>query len=301
MVNLLGGRRSRTVEEMAARFDVSPRTVYRDLNELSREGIPVARDDFGYRLLDTATLRPLALSAREHAVLKLALRNPTLRSQPALQKVLDGLEAKLDAVSSLREESPTALQLASIDRSGPKAAEALGPLEEAITRRRRADIVYSSLSGGDEKRRVIEPWRVFQRDGAWYCVGRCHLAAAPRIFRLDRIGAVEILGETFAIPAGFDLDDYLRTSWRVFRGDREHRIVLRFEEHLGPLLLNSRHHPDETVARLDDGSIEYRVRLDSLEEIARWILGFGGAARVMAPDELVRKVRRMARAVLAND
>lgn len=298
MVNLLGGRRSRTVSEMAERFDVSPRTVYRDLSELSSEGVPVTHDEYGYRLLDTATLRPLNLTAREHAMLKLALRNPMLRGQPALQRDLDALEAKLDAVSAQREETPTALQLAAIDRSGPKAQDALGPLREAITRRRQVRMLYTSLSGGSEKRRKLDPWRVFQRGNAWYCVGRCHLADEPRTFRLDRIIEIELLSMPFTIPIDFDLDTFLEDSWRLFKGSEEHDIVLRFDPALGPLLLNARHHPGEEVETMANGTLEYRVRLSSLEEIARWVLGFGGKARVVGPEELVQQVRELARAVL---
>lgn len=298
MVDLLGGRRSRTVEEIADRFEVSPRTVYRDLSELSAEGIPITRDEFGYRLLDTATLRPLNLTAREHAMLKLALRNPLLRGQPSLQRDLDGLEAKLDAVSAQREETPVALQLAAIDRSGPNARTTLGPLQEAITRRRQVRMLYSSLSGGSSKRRGLDPWRVFQRANAWYCVGRCHLADAPRIFRLDRIAEIDILSTPFSIPADFDLDAFLEDSWRLFKGDEEHDIVLRFDPALAPLLLNARHHPGEEIEALADGTLEYRVRLSSLEEIARWVLGFGGRARAVAPEELVGRVRGLAQAVL---
>ena len=112
MVHLLSGRRARTIEEIADRFEISERTAYRDLADLAAQHIPIYKDEHGYRLLETATLRPLNLTSEEHALLKIALYNPALRQQPALLRRLEALEAKLDAASSKVEETPQALQLA---------------------------------------------------------------------------------------------------------------------------------------------------------------------------------------------
>jgi predicted DNA-binding transcriptional regulator YafY len=56
----------------------------------------------------------------------------------------------------------------------------------------------------------------------------------------------------------------------------------------------AQHHPSERKRRLEDGRLEYRVDVGALDEIARWIVGFGGTARVIAPDELVERVREIA-------
>jgi hypothetical protein len=66
---------------------------------------------------------------------------------------------------------------------------------------------------------------------------------------------------------------------------------------LALLLQNAQHHPAERTCALADGSIESRVELSSLEEIARWVLAFGGAARAVAPEALRLKVHQMAAAV----
>ncbi len=194
LVHYLGGRRSRTLKEVVDRFGVSERTVYRDLADLSAQHIPVCRDDYGYRLMETATLRPLNLNAEEHALLKVALHNPALRRHPSLRQRLDALEAKLDAATALAEETPRALQLAGIDRSGPSAEEALEPLRLAIGRGQSVDLRYHSLSGGKRQWRRVDPWRLFQRSEAWYLVGHCHRNREPRMFRLDRVGALPSSG-----------------------------------------------------------------------------------------------------------
>ncbi len=299
LVNYLGGRRARSIEEIAGRFEVSARTAYRDLAELQLQRVPLVRDEAGYRLMEGATLRPLNLSAEEHALLKVALANPTLRRHPDLRATLDTLEAKLDAATRHVEETPRALQLAGLDRSGPQAAAAIAPLRRAIERRRAVTVRYSSLSGGTTKKRGIDPWRVFERGEAWYLVGRCHLHDEPRIFRLDRIQKVEPTDEPFRIPPSFDLERFLEDSWKVFVGHEEHEVVLHFAPRLAPLIENARHHPGEEVKRLADGTLEYRARLSSLEEVARWVVGFGGGVAVEGPAALRERVRGLARECLA--
>ena len=299
LVHMLSGRRSRTVGEIAEALDISERTAFRYLADLQQQHIPIYKDDHGYRLLDTATLKPLNLTAEEHALLKVALSNPALRHNPPLDQRLTALEFKLDAAISMAEESPRALQLASIDRSGPKAKKALEPLRLAIQKRQAAEILYQSLSGGKKRWRGIDPWQVFQRSDAWYLVGHCHENSEPRTFRLDRIAKVRGLDQKFKIPEDFDLERHLQDSWKLIKGDGHYDVVLHFDPSLAPLILNARHHPDEEAKELPNGTIEYRVQLSSLEEISRWIVGFGGKCRVIDPDNLSKKVTQLARAVLA--
>jgi len=298
LVHMLGGRRSRSVGEIADKLDISERTVFRYLADLQGRHIPIYKDDYGYRLLETATLKPLNLTAEEHALLKVALDNPALRANKTLNQRLTALELKLDAATELAEESPRALQLASIDRSGPKAEDALEPLRLATSRSETVEIQYDSLSGGQHKRRRVDPWQVFERSEAWYLVGRCHIHDEPRMFRLDRISGIKGSNETFAIPADFSLDDFLDRSWKMFTGDGHYKVHLRFDKSLAPLILNARHHPGEEVTQRKNGSVDYKVELSSLQEIARWVVGFGGKCRVVGPGELRSATGRLAADVL---
>ncbi len=298
VVHLLAGRKARSIDEIADRFDVSVRTAYRDLADLSEQHVPIYHDEHGYKLMETATLKPLNLTTEEHALLKVALHNPALRHQPALLHRLEALEMKLGAAIAMAEESPQALQLAPIDRSGPQAKDALEPLRLAIQKRQSVQIQYHSLSGSKKRWRGIDPWQVFQRSEAWYLVGHCHENSEPRTFRLDRIGGVKGLDTTYEIPKDFDLDSHLQDSWKIIKGEGTHDVVLHFDASLAPLILNARHHPGETTQQLPDGTIEYRLQLSSLEEISRWIVGFGGKCRVVGPDVLKEKTLALARAAL---
>jgi predicted DNA-binding transcriptional regulator YafY len=294
LVPFLGGRRSRTLREIVQHFEVSERTAYRDLAALESRHIPVTRDEHGYKLLEGTTLRPLRLTGAERAVLRLALANPVLGRHPHLARSLAILEGKLDAVLAAAEETAEALALATLDRSGSVSSEVFSFLERAAGAGTAVEMLYASLSGGTRRWRGLDPYRLFHRADAWYVVGRCHLNDEPRTFRLDRVIELRDLGARFAPPADFDLDRYLEHTWSVFRGRGLHEVVVRFDASLAPLLEHARHHPGERVTRRADGAVEYRVKLSHLDELARWLVGFGGAARVEAPDELRARVVELA-------
>jgi predicted DNA-binding transcriptional regulator YafY len=298
LTHLLGGRRAVTVDELARQFEVSPRTIYRDLSDLARSRIPVARDEQGYRLLEGARLRPLNLTAHERALLRLALENPAIARQPALANALAVLRAKLDAATAAAEETPDGLALAGPDRSGSIPPGVVEALEPACRERHPVEIDYASLFGGQRAWRTVDPYALFHRSEAWYLAGRCHRHDEPRTFRLARIGAVRTLPDTFEPPAGFDLDAYLAHAWGVFRGERPFEVALRFDAALAPLLAHARHHEGEALTHLSSGELEYRVTVSHLDEIARWVLGFGGACRVLAPEGLRSRVCELAEGVV---
>lgn len=294
LVHLLAGRRPKTVEEIAGRFEVSQRTVYRDFADLSRHGIPITRNEYGYQLLEGATLRPLALTAGERAALKLVLRSPAVRTAPDIGKAIEMVEAKLDAATRQAEETPSALTLAGPERSGAIPAGRTDLLRRAVSERTPVSIHYRSLASRHRSWRGVDPYALFHREAAWYLIGRCHVHGEPRVFRLDRIADARLLEGRFARPA-FDLDDHLRHTWAVYRGRELHSIAIHFDAALAPLIEEGVHHPGERVERLQNGDLEYRVDLSHLDEIARWILGFAGQARAVEPPALVRLVAAMAR------
>lgn len=287
------------MREITEHFEVSERTIYRDLADLGLRHVPVTRDDRGYRLVEGSQLRPLALSAAERAVLKLALGNPALRTSPALARRLDTLEAKLDAAAVAVGETPEALTLATVDRTGPVPAAIVETLERAVEERRCVRLDYRSLSGRSRRWRRLDPYQLFHRGDAWYVVGRCHLHDEPRIFRLDRIVGAELGDGIFRPPAGFSLDDFLADTWTIYRGRGSHEVVLRFDPELAPLVEAARHHRSEQVQSVVGGELEYRVRVSHLDEIARWIVGFGGRCRVVKPEALRRKVVELGRGAAA--
>jgi predicted DNA-binding transcriptional regulator YafY len=299
LVHLLSGGRRYRLEEISGDLGISPRSVYRDLADLESRGVPIERVDGTYRLMEGATIRPLRLTP----VLALLIENPATSRQPAFRDDLRHLRAKLSAANcGARDDEETAdakvSVLAGPDRTGTIAPAVRSELENAIRDRRSLSILYTSLTDRRPGWRGIDPWALVHRSEAWYLVGRCHVHDDPRTFRLDRITGVLPIGKSFTRPPDFDVREWLESSWGILEGDAEVESVILFDPSVAPLIEHASHHASEKKQRLDDGSIEYRVHVGNLDEIARWIIGFAGAARAVAPPELIESVRKLATGAL---
>lgn len=279
-----------SLSELVSELETSPRSLYRDLNDLELRGIPIERVEGTYRVSSDASLRPIPLTDRERLVLTLALENAALAKQGPFAKSFRTLKDKLKNAHALPE---TVVSFTGPERSGAIDERTIEALESAIRVRHSISILYDSLTGGRKRWRGIDPWLVIHRCDAWYVVGRCHTHDEPRVFRLDRIGGVLPIGSTFDKPE-FDPDEFFVTSWGVAATRERHDVVIHFSKAVAPLIVNAQHHPGESKHVIDDGGVEYRVRIGHLEELARWVCGFGGDAEVVAPAQLAQLVYSIA-------
>jgi len=290
LVHLLSGPARIAIHDLAERLETTPRSIYRDLADLENRGFAIERADGRYRLMDAATVRRLALTARERLLLTLALENPQFERHPTMRVALRQLHAKVAAEGI----EPPAAVLAGPERSGVADASIVAAIEEAIGASHAVSILYASISSQQCAWRGIDPWVVLHRAAAWYVVGRCHIHDEPRTFRLDRITAVLPIGRSFTPPETFDAEEWFANSWEVSRADEAIAVRILFETSVAPLIEYAFHHASEAKRRLPDGRLEYRVSIGPLDDLARWIAGFGGNAVATDPPELVDLVRTIA-------
>jgi proteasome accessory factor C len=190
-----------SVDEVAARFGYTPKELAADLNVIFVCGLPgygpgdlmdayIDEDEVIVDMADYFAASPRLTSAEALTLLAsgMALLSAGLASEPLERGV-----AKLQ--QSLLPEGDDALV---IDLMEPPL---LVELRQAVSSHRTVAITYTGLASGQTTERVIEPWSVFAALGNWYVRGHCRLAAAERVFRVDRIRQAEVLDETFQPPA----------------------------------------------------------------------------------------------------
>jgi predicted DNA-binding transcriptional regulator YafY len=199
--------RPRSARWLAARFEVSARTIERDLSALQASGVPVYAEPGrtgGYVLDKAHTLPPLAMTPGEAAALAAGLH--TLTGTPMADAARSAL-AKVVAVMPARDRT-AAEELAARIRFFDSREEKVVPLvlQRALAARRVLRIDYADRLGNTSSR-VVEPLG-FLGGEHWYLIAWCRLRAAARGFRLDRIGAVEELDES-APPRSIDIDAFL--------------------------------------------------------------------------------------------
>jgi predicted DNA-binding transcriptional regulator YafY len=197
----------RSTTWLADRFEVSTRTIERDLSALQQSGVPIYATPGrrgGYAIDTQHTLPPLNLSASEVAAVATALAvdssTPfTHAGRSALQKILAVLrEVDADGAHEL------AARIRLYD-GGPGLPRPPAVVEHAIVQRRVLELDYVDKTGAATTR-VVEPVAVLGVHPNWYLWAWCRLRDAPRAFRLDRIGGA-VMTDEVAIDRGLDPSD----------------------------------------------------------------------------------------------
>jgi predicted DNA-binding transcriptional regulator YafY len=191
------GASGRTGRWLATRFEVAERTVKRDVAALQQAGHPIwaqAGPGGGYVLDAAATLPPLNFTAAEAAAVALALA-----AVPTLPFATDGRSALAKVLAAM----PPAERARAGDLAGRLWTQGRGTprpqvarvLDEAVRQRTVVGMTYRDAEGA-VTRRAVEPAALAATNGHWYLLGFCRLRQAPRWFRIDRIVAAHLTGET---------------------------------------------------------------------------------------------------------
>jgi proteasome accessory factor B len=147
---------------------------------------------------------------------------------------------------------------------------------------------------------MVDPYHLANINGEWFLFAYDHLRKDIRTFVPARVKAVRLTGATFARPQRFSLERRLRDSFGVLSGQGEFRVVIRFNDQVADYIREKKWHESQELRELRGGGVELRLKLSSLAEVERWILGWGGNAVVIHPKELVESVRLAAQKILSS-
>lgn len=290
IIYILMNKESVTAEELAAHFEVSTRTVYRDVESLSMAGIPVYASrgkGGGIRLMERFVLDRRLLSREEQGRILAALAS--LRETGAAQdeRILKKLETFFQA------EPMDWVAIDFSDWSG-RRGELFGQMKEAVLGRRVMAFDYYGQHG-NMMRREVEPIQLLFKEYTWYLKAFCRIRGAMRLFKVLRMKRVEVLEEVFEPGQRHQSEaeegrgtetEALPGEEIIFRIDRKeaYRVYDRFEE--------------DEITVLPRGDFEIRMCCPLDDWVYGLILSFGPSARVLGPDrvreELERKVRQIA-------
>lgn len=212
IVQLIRGRRLSTAAFLARRLEVSERTVYRDVADLQRQGVPIEGEaGVGYRLGRGFELPPLMFTPDEAAALVAASRLAQGGLDPLLATSLEGALGKvLSVLPAGARAAAEALPLyAPVPRIDDSTREKLQQLREAVATRHTLRIDYRDEQD-QPSQRPVRPLGCFYWGKVWTLVAWCELRNDFRSFRIDRIQALAIMGARFGSEKGRTLADFLR-------------------------------------------------------------------------------------------
>ncbi len=215
---LRGARRPLSAARLSEEFEVSKRTIERDIQSLQLAGVPIYADhgvSGGYSILREHSLPPLNLTVPESLAVLAGLG--LLETSP-YGAVARRARAKVLAISREDQLAPIDEALASmfVIDSQPSAEAAVSLIPEAIAARRVVRLSYTAKDGETHTTRDVEAMGLLRGGAAWLFVGWCRLRDGIRGFQLDRIRHLEITDEVFPErdPAVLDAD---LSRWRTRR------------------------------------------------------------------------------------
>ena len=294
--------------KLASEMEVSTKTIQRDVEFMrDRMGLPIDYDAqrYGYFYTEPVDGFP-SLQITEGELVALVVAEKALqqyRGTPFEKRLLTAfkkLERSLpDTVSlnlaewtqtiSFRTTAEPNVDLGIIDILAQSAAAG-----------RTLKLVYRKPGGGEPEERTVDPYHVGNVNGDWYLFAHDHLRKAIRTFVPSRIVSATMTGGKFVRPSKFDLERHLKDSFGVHSRSGDYAVRIRFDRTVADYIREKRWHPSQELVDLDDRGVELRMRLGSLLEIERWILGWGGSATVIEPKELQEAVRASAAAILSR-
>jgi predicted DNA-binding transcriptional regulator YafY len=298
VLELLQSRARLSGAELAERLEVDRRTVRRYITTLQDLGVPVESESGrygGYQLRPGYKLPPMMFTEEEALALILGLllsRGTGLGdSAPAVEGALAKIDRVLpDRLRGRVQAVQGALAVTHMrSRGGLSEPGTLLTVSAAADQNRRVWMRYRGLS--DETEREVDPFGVVYHRGRWYTVGWCHLRDDVRMFRLDRVLALEPRDVVFSRPLDFDCAAYVVQSlatlpwgWPI-----EVLLELSLEE------AQRRIAPDLGTLHAVPGGVILRTQADELDWMARLLVEIGSPFRIQHPPELRQAVQRLAR------
>jgi len=216
----LQSRRVVRAEDLAGHFEISVRTVYRDIAALGEAGIPIlAEAGVGYSLARGYHLPPVMFTAEEASALSIGGKLVEHLTDASLRKQMDSALLKIRSVLPRdrqdyldRLERSTAVISRGANAIPRLSSEALIPIQRALAGRRVLALDYQGAQRREITKRAVEPLGLVYYADNWHLIAYCRLRRDVRDFRTDRILKLELQNELFAGHDEFSLKRYLEAE-----------------------------------------------------------------------------------------
>jgi proteasome accessory factor B len=302
LITMLQSGQTFTADELASELEVSRRTIFRDLNVLEMAHIPYHfdREQGTYRVERHFFLAPLNLTLNEALSLLVSVRRTRHSPLQPLASASQRAALKLESVlpSSVREylgEVMDKLELVNQPTSRQEnLEESFDHLLGAISQNRSCRITYISFQERKQIRLKIDPLRLTFVGRSWYVLAYSHLHGERRTFKLGRVKKLTVLEESFDPSERSRMGEPFGQAWLMIPEGKLFDVHLRFDPKVAGNVAEVSWHASQQVQWNDDGSMDFKVRVDGLGEIGWWVLGYGDRVKVLSPPELVKRIASVA-------
>lgn len=211
----LQSKRIVTAKEIANRFDISLRTVYRDIKTLQEAGVPIGSENgVGYFIVDGYRLPPISLTEEEANALIISEEFINKQGDKSLINNFHSLLIKIKAtLKNFQKDNVELLSSRTFSFNKGEIIESrwLSDIQKGISNKITLEINYKSLYKEELTYRRIEPLAVYFTNNVWIVIAFCQLREDLREFRLDRISTLTYTSQNFITNVEFNFQNYFES------------------------------------------------------------------------------------------
>lgn len=280
-----------TAGELAERFDISKRTVYRDIRALEEAGIPIGSEaGLGYFIVDSYHLPPVGFSKEEASALLIANKLTQKLTDKTLQNNLNSALYKIRSILNVTEKefienidkhievfSSSSIQESSIPE------KIIDTILKGIDKKQILKLEYNSLSKNEDTCRYVEPVGICHYSFNWHLIAFCKLRNDYRDFRIDRIRNISLTNENFSQENKPSIRDYfnnLTSNKEVFL------VRLHMNKEIVPQINQAKYYFGFIEERDFEDKVEMSFLSNSEDYIGKWILTLVDNVEIIEPNSL---------------
>ena len=287
-----------TASELAEILEVDKKTIYRYIETLSMANIPVntKKGRYGGFYLDQDFyMKDPNLTEEELEAVLMASQILTEENGFIYEKELKRANTKIKNISlnknlDLRELKPDIDFKISNIGSLENFEDIIAKINFAMSKGRTVRLSYFAMNKNSAIEKDVDPYTILFRQGAWHLIGYCNLRNEIGIFEISRIKSISITNLAYIKPANFSVKEYFKNSRGTFRGEQT-LVKIKFSKNVANFIMETKWHENQKIEKLYDDSIMFSVYVNNLEEIKRWVMGFGMDAEVVDPLTLREEIK----------
>jgi len=301
----LQSKRIVKASELAERFEISLRTVYRDIRALEQSGVPIgAEAGVGYFLMENYKLPPVMFTREEASALLFGEKLIEKMSDDFMRKEFCSALFKIKAILNPEEKDRleklhnriTVLSFAPTQESGNQLF--LHEIQQALVAKLVLEVDYQSRYGAEPTTRLLEPIGLCNYSARWHLFAWCRLRGEYRDFRLDRIRGLKTTGENFRGKQHITMDEFIR-KMNVINDTAN--ISLLIPCNRLKLISESKYWYGFLEEEPAEGEFcRLRFANTELKGFATWIISSGSYAQVEEPPELKQILDQYISGIIKN-
>lgn len=278
-------------EEISDRFEISLRTVYRDVKALMEAGVPIGSEaGKGYFIVDGYHLPPVMFNQEEASAMLTAGKLVEKMTDNSIRKAYESALLKIKSVLNSSEKDHLENLQSSIavfrlpDHQPDFPNQYMAAIQKAISKRNVLSITYFSTGKQERTIRIVEPIGVVYYSGMWHLIAWCRLRNNYRDFRIDMIQSLTNAEEVFDHRSHYTLQEYFNSL------TKEHhdmtKVVILLDNTVTRYAKNARYYYGFVSEEEAGDKCRMTFLSGNLRSFCRWLMMFGTSVEIESPAEL---------------